>query len=252
MNPINLVAAKEWQALLKDQRGLIWLLAFSAVLSTFALLLVSNTELSLLDNAQVVYLMVGTITAAGAIIAVILGSDAFAGERERGTLVPLLTAPITSAQLLMGKAVGLLAAWGVMYVLALPYLWAVGAGGQNLIQVVAYLALFGTPVVIGFGYLAMALSAWTGSVITSLMTGLIILLFSAGGPLFLDPSLRDSAVGRALDMVNPFAGALNTYDSVIVDREFFSRQLPRLALVTLWLCITLMAARHAARKPCFR
>ncbi|MEI6972270.1 MAG: ABC transporter permease [bacterium] len=250
-NPIGLIAAKERRALLENQRGLAWLLAFSATLSAFALLLVSNTELSLLDNAQVVYLMVGTVTAAGAVIAVILGSDAFAGERERGTLVPLLTAPITPAQLLTGKAAGLLAAWGVMYVLALPYLWAVGAGGQNLLQAVVYLALFGTPVVLGFGYMAMTLSAWTGGVMTSLVGSLIALLFSIG-PLFLDPSLRDSAVGRALDMVNPFAGAINTYDAVIVDSETFSPQLPRLALVVIWLGLMLLAARHAARKPCFR
>jgi len=116
------IARKERQALLRNQRGLGWLLAFSAVLSAFALLLVSNTELSLLDNAQVVTMLAGTVTAAGAVIAAILGADAFAGERERGTLVPLLTAPISSAELLMGKALGLISAWGVMYLLALPYL----------------------------------------------------------------------------------------------------------------------------------
>jgi len=252
MNPIRLIAIKERQALLKDQRGLIWLLVFSIVLSTFSLLLISNTELSLLDNAQVVYLLIGTVTAAGAMISVILGSDAFAGERERGTLVPLLTAPITTAQLLVGKAVGLLTAWAVMYLLALPYLWAVGAGGQNLLQAILYLALFGTPVVLGFGALAMALSARTGSVLISLMTSMTLLLFSAGVPLFLDPSLRDSAIGKALDMINPFATALNTYDSVVVDSEAFSYQLLRLVLGVAWLCVTLIAARQAAHKPSFR
>lgn len=90
MNHIRLIAAKERQALLQNQRGLAWLLAYSAVLSGFALLLISNQELSLLDNAQVVYMMVGTVTTAGAVIAVILGSDAYAGEQERGTLIPLL------------------------------------------------------------------------------------------------------------------------------------------------------------------
>jgi ABC-type transport system involved in multi-copper enzyme maturation permease subunit len=251
MNPIHLLAAKETQSLLLNQRGLAWLLAFSVVLSAFALLLVSNNELSLLDNAQVVYMMVGTITAAGAVIALILGSDAFAGERERGTLVPLLTAPITPAQLLSGKVVGLIIAWGVMYVLGLPYLWAVGAGGQNLARAIVYLALFGTPVVLGFGYMAMALSARTGSVMTSLLGSLVVLLFSVS-PLLIGPGLRDSAVGRALDMVNPFAGALNTYDAVIVDSDPFTSQLPRLALVLVWLGLTFVAARRSARRPCFR
>ncbi|MCG6863203.1 MAG: ABC transporter permease subunit [Chromatiaceae bacterium] len=251
MSATTQIARKERGALLQDQRGLGWLLAFSGVLSAFALLLISNQELSLLDNAQVVYMLAGTVTAAGAVIAVILGADAFAGERERGTLVPLLIAPISTSELLMGKALGLVGAWALMYLLSLPYLWAVGAGGQNLVQAILYLALFGTPVVLGFGYLAMALSARSGSVLTSLLTGLILLLFTAS-PLLLGPGLRNSTIGKALDTVNPFSGALNTYDAVIIDSDPFLAQLPRLALVLAWLAIAFLAARRTARRPRFR
>lgn len=251
MNATALIAQNARAALLQNQRGLGWLLAFSGVLSAFALLLISNKELSLLDNAQVVYMMTGTVTAAGAVIAVILGADAFAGERERGTLVPLLTAPLSTGQLLMGKALGLVSAWGVMYLLSLPYLWAVGASGQNLLQAIVYLGLFGTPVVLGFGYLAMALSARSGSVLTSLLSSLIVLIFSAS-PLLIGPGLRNSTIGKALDAVNPFSGALNTYDAVIIDSDPFTTQLPRLILVLVWLGITFVAARYAARRPNFR
>ncbi len=251
MKPSSLIAQKERGALLQNQRGLAWLLAYSGILSAFALLLISNKELSLLDNAQIVYMMAGTVTAAGALIAVIMGADAFAGERERGTLVPLLTAPVSPAQLLMGKALGLVSAWLLMYLLALPYLWAVGAGGQNLLQAIFYLALFGTPVVLGFGYLAMALSARSGSVLSSMLTSLIVLLFSAS-PLLIGPGLRNSVIGKAIDAVNPFSGALNTFDSVIIDSAPFSGQLARLALVLIWLSITFLAARVTARHPNFR
>jgi hypothetical protein len=138
-----------------------------------------------------------------------------------------------------------------MVLLSLPYLWAVGAGGQNLRQAILYLALFGTPVALGFGYLAMALSARSGSVLTALLTTLIVLLFSAS-PLLIGPGLRNSAIGRALDAVNPFAGALNTFDSAIIDSDPFTAQLPRLALVLVWLAVTFLAARAAARRPRFR
>jgi len=251
MNASTLIAQKERRALLQNQRGLAWLLSFSGILSAFALLLISNKELSLLDNAQVVYMMAGTVTAAGALIAVIMGADAFAGERERGTLVPLLTAPLSPSQLLMGKAIGLASAWSLMYLLALPYMWAVGVGGQNLLQAILYLALFGTPVVLGFGYLAMALSARSGSVLSSMLSSLIILLFSAS-PLWIGPGLRNSAIGKAIDAVNPFSGALNTFDSVIIDSDPFVTQIPRLVLVIVWLAITFLAARTAARHSNFR
>jgi hypothetical protein len=79
MKPHWTIACKESAQMLRSQRGLLWLLAFSGLLSAFSLLLVSNAELSLLDNAQVVYMMSGTVLAAGALLTVILGSDAYAG-----------------------------------------------------------------------------------------------------------------------------------------------------------------------------
>lgn len=251
MNVNTLIARKELSALLQNQRGLAWLLAYAGILSAFALLLISNQELSLLDNAQVVYMMCGTVTAAGALIAVIMGADAYAGERERGTLVPLLTAPVSTDHLLLGKALGLATAWGIMYLLALPYLWSVGAGGQNLGQAAIYLGLFGTPVVLGFGYLAMALSARSGSVLSSLLTSMIALLFSAS-PLLIGPGLRNSAIGKALDAINPFSGALSTYDAVIIDSDPFVAQFGRLALVLVWLGLMFVIARMSARRPIFR
>jgi ABC-type transport system involved in multi-copper enzyme maturation permease subunit len=191
-------------------------------------------------------------TLEAAAIAGILGADAFAGERERGTLVPLFTAPIGTADLLMGKALGLIGAGVLMYLLALPYLWAVGAGGQNLAHAILYLALFSTPVVLGFGYLSMAISAGSESVLTALLTSVTVLLFCAN-PLLIGPWLRSSTIGKALHAVNPFSGTLNTFDAVIIDSDPFLSQLPRLALVLLgWLLATFLVARLAARRPAFR
>jgi ABC-type transport system involved in multi-copper enzyme maturation permease subunit len=250
MNMIGLIVRKESAQMVLSQKGLLWLLTFTGLLSAFSLLLVSNTELSLLDNAQVVYMMAGTVLAAGSLLAAILGSDTYAGEKERGTLVPLLCAPIAPGALLAGKAIGILAAWAVMLTASAPYLWAVGASGQNLGAAMLYLALFGTPVVLGFGYLAMALSARTASVMTSLLSTVTLLLLAAS-PLVIGPGLRGTVIGRILDAINPFAGALNTFDSVIIDSDPFSAQTARLFLVMVWLVLCLLAARHNATRPYF-
>ena len=244
------IAYKEIAQMLRSQRGLLWLLAFSGLLSAFSLLLVSNTELSLLDNAQVVYMMSGTVVAAGALLAAMLGSDAYAGEKERGTLVPLLCTPISAKILLTGKALGMLIAWGIMFIVATPYLWAVGASGQNLGAAVLYLALSGTPVVLGFGYLAMAMSARTGSVLASLLSTVTLLMLTAS-PLVIGPGLRGTIIGHVMDAVNPIAGALNTFDSVIIDSQPFSAQAGRLILVIAWLGLCLLAARRSASHPKF-
>jgi hypothetical protein len=245
------IAYKESAQMLRSQRGLLWLLAFSGLLSAFSLLLVSNTELSLLDNAQVVYMMSGTILAAGALLAAILGSDAYAGERERGTLVPLLCAPIAPNALLPAKLWGCsppgASCSGWRHPICGP--WARVA--RTSVRPYFTWPFFGTPVVLGFGYLAMALSARTGSVLTSLLSSLTLLMLAAS-PLLIGPGLRGSTIGRAIDAINPFAGALNTFDSVIIDSEPFSAQIARLLLVLVWLILCLIAARRSAVRPDFQ
>ena len=58
LNAIGLIARKEAGEIIVSPRGRGWLLAMVGALSGFSLLLVGSTELSLLDNAQVVYDMV--------------------------------------------------------------------------------------------------------------------------------------------------------------------------------------------------
>lgn len=247
MNATGLIARKEGGDLLLSLRGLGWLLTMAVVLSVFGLLLVGNTELSLLDNAQVVYDMGGIVTALGALLAVVVGTDAVAGERERGTIVSLLLTPASRNSILLGKLGGQAIAWMVMYAIALPYFWAVGSTGQNLVDGAVSVALLGTPVVLGFGFLAMGLGARLDSARSSLLTGLIVLLLSAS-PMLLGPSLRQSAIGRAFDAVNPFSGALNAYDAVIIDSQSIVAQAPHFAVTLVWLALTLwFAARGFSR-----
>ena len=247
MNAALEIARKEAGELLLSLRGRLWLLTLAAVLSCFALLLVSSTELSLLDNAQVVYDMLGITTALGALLAVLAGTDAVAGERERGSLLPLLLAPVSRGGLLAGKLGGQAAAWAMTLLLAAPYLWAVGSTGQNLAAGVVALLLLGTPVVLGFGCLALGLGARLGSARAALSVGLVALLL-LGSPLVIDASLRQSAIGRAFDAVNPFSAALNGYDAVVIDGEGAVAQLARAAAVLVWLGVTAGFAIRALRR----
>jgi hypothetical protein len=227
MSTASLIARKEAGELLLSQRGLAWLMAVAVALSAFGLLLVGDTELSLLDNAQVVYDMTGIVTALG--------------------LVPLLLTPASRDAILAGKLGGVAIAWAVMYALALPYLWAVGSTGQNLWQGVVLLALLGSPVVLGFGFLGMGLGARLASARAGLLIGLIALVLSAS-PLLLGPSLRQSAVGRAFDAVNPFSASVDAYDAVIIDSEAVFAQWPHLAVAAVWLALAFWLARSGVRR----
>ena len=247
MSPALLIARQEARELVLSPRGLGWLLAAAAALSGFALLLVGSKELSLLDNAQVVYDMLGIVTALGALLAVAAGTDAIAGERERGSLLPLLLAPVSRNGVLLGKIGGQAAAWAVMVVVALPYLWAVGSTGQNLIGGGVALLLLGTPIAVGFGLLALGLGARLGSARGTLMLGLVALLLSAS-PFLLGPSLMQSAAGRAFDAVNPLSAALGAYDAVVIDGQGALAQARHGLVALLWLAGTAAFAAAGIRR----
>jgi hypothetical protein len=95
------------------------------------------------------------------------------------------------------------------------------------------------------------LSARTGSVPASLMSTLTLLMLAAA-PLVIGPGLRGTVIGRAMDALNPFAGALNTFDSVIIDSEPFTAQSGRWVLVVVWLVVCLLVARRSAAHPEFK
>jgi len=247
MNRTVLLARKEAGELMLSLRGLTWLLAVAVALSVFGLLLVSNTELSLLDNAQVVYDMASIVTALGALLALVIGIDTVAGERERGSLVPLLLTPVSRDSILFGKLGGVAIAWIVIYALSLPYLWAVGSTGQNLIEGMVITAVLGSPVVLGFGFLGVALGCWHSSTRGALLTGLVALILSAS-PLLLGPSLRQSAVGRLFDALNPFSAAVNAYDAVMIDSQPYGLQNSHFLVAVIWLILTVWLARSGFRR----
>lgn len=247
MNPTLLIARKEAGDLLLSLRGLGWLMTATAALSIFGLLLVSNTELSLLDSATVVYDMAGIVTALGGLLALVMGIDTVAGERERGSLVPLLLTPASRDAIFAGKLGGIAVAWLTMYALALPYLWSVESSSRHLGQGMILLALPGSPVVLGFGLLGMALGSRLGSARSGLLTGLIAFLVSAS-PLLLGAGLRQSAIGRAFDSVNPFSAAVNAYDAVIIDIRPVVAQWSHITVAVVWLILMLWLARSSFRR----
>ncbi len=216
MSIFKTIMAKECREDIFAVRGMGLYLTAAMVLSAFGLLLVGNTELSLLDNAQAVYMMAGIILALAALIAVVRGSDAFAGERDRQTLEALLVTPVSGNELAAGKLAALMISWLFLYLLAVPYIWAVGSSGQNLLPALLYLFVTGTILIVIFGSLVLGLSARVRSFKGAMSSGLILFLFAAA-PVALGPSLRQSSVGLILDWLNPFAIAMNMLDAVIID-----------------------------------
>ena len=231
MNYLRVLIRKECIEDVFSARGFLLYVLWAMAFSIFSILLIANTELSLLDNAQAVYLMSGLNIALGLLMTVIRGSDGFAGERDRDTLETLLITPISGHSLAIAKLTGILFSWILLFIISVPYLWSVGSRGQNLGQSLAYLFFAGTSIVLGFGSLMLGLSACMRSFRGVLSTGVTIFLLCAI-PMVLGPSLRQSNIGKFFDWLNPFAVAMNMIDSVVIDSQGLVHQIIPLVVLT--------------------
>lgn len=129
---ILLIARKEVRDALRNR----WFLLYGAA---FAAMATALSQLSLGDMSTAGYAGFGR-TAAGLVNLVLLvvplmgltlGAQSIAGERERGTLATLLVQPVSRAEVLLGKYVGLALALGAALVLGfgLAAGWVAARGG---------------------------------------------------------------------------------------------------------------------------
>jgi ABC-2 type transport system permease protein len=114
----------------------------------------------------------------------------FAEERRSGTIEPLLTAPVTSAGVVMGKYAAVLTGYLAMWSPTLLYMWTVSSVGYVDWNVVgtSYLAV----VSVGAGYLAVGVltSCLTKSQLSAaLVSGMVIIamfIIGIGGEFILE------------------------------------------------------------------
>ena len=241
------IMRKEIRESVLTSKGFLWYILTSVILSVLSYLFLTNSELSLLDQGQMLYMIMNFVTALAILIGVVSGSDAFAGEIERGTLEALLLSPANKTELSAGKLAAVLMNWCIIFVISLPYLFVVGKGGQNLLSGIVYLAVLGTLLAIIFSTFAMGLSARIRSVKNSLIVSFLIFLL-AGSPIFLSAALRTTWFGMALDLVNPFADAINTFDSVVIDSQGFSYQTGRIAIICGYAFLSLLFLKRSVSR----
>lgn len=232
------IMQKEIRESIVTTKGFLWYVLTSVILSIMSYLFLTNNELSLLDQGQMLYMMMNFITALGILMGLVFGADAFAGEIERGTLEALFITPVNKTEIAMGKLGAALTNWGIIFIISLPYLFVVGKGEQNLLIGIVYLAILGTLLTIIFSAFSMGVSARIKSMKNSLIISFFVFLL-AGSPIFLSTALRKTWFGMILDLINPFADSINTLDSVVIDSQSFSYQAVRVAIIVGYTLLSL-------------
>ncbi len=141
----------------------------------------------------------------------------FAEERRSGTLEPLVTAPVTSAGIVLGKYAATLTTYGAMWLPTLLYVVVLARTGP--LDSGAVLASYLGVMVVGAGYLALGLlmSALTSSqLIALLLTTVVVLsLFILG--IFGEYFARDGTFLHDLSTHVSVWAQMNDFSSGVID-----------------------------------
>lgn len=221
------LARHEWQLILKEPRFLLPFLVTPILIlgiQAFAVFFhAAAAESEILSLARSLAMMLAVL---GPSMAVPLGADTFAGERERNTLEILLCLPVGPLSLFWGKVLG---------ILPLPVL--VGWAGQGLLLV---LTAFRMPV---------PAEHWVAALRPALLAPAVGAFFCSASALFSmgSETVRGAAQLSSLAMLAMFATVLGTQGRLYASTGYFAGMLAALALGSA-VCLAL-ARRRFLRLP---
>lgn len=230
-------------------RGSAWIIAAAVIFSLVAYLLLTDKELSLLDQGEMLFTLSEVILTLGIIMSAVSAASTISTEIESGTFESLLLTPVTHRQIAIQKTLSIITIWGILFLVSIPYLIAVASGTNLAISAVIYVGLYGTLLVTGISMMSVAISWRLRSSKNSIMTTLMIVLILLAPPLFFGTSLIKTDFGLALENINPFSHAANSLDSVLVDNEqSLSQQIshiwPVISFTLICALIFILATKH--------
>jgi ABC-2 type transport system permease protein len=152
------------------------------------------------------------------VFAPVLTMRLLAEERHTGTLEPLLTAPITTAHVVLGKYLAALVFWIALWIPTLLYVWITSQFGS--VDMGAVLSSYIGVIGIGLYYMAigLAMSALAKNQIVAAMLTFMVLagMFAVGLLSFIDAF---AAHRDAIDYISLW-GHMQSFSKGIVDSRF--------------------------------
>lgn len=199
-------------------KGFLWLFVVSLLFSGMTYSIVTVKELSLLAQTEVMVTMGKIIIGVGLLITLMLAAMSFSTEKEQSTIESLMLTPISGLQLAVGKLIGVLVMWWMIFLLAIPYVVVLSTGTTMLLPMIGFLLLAGTAVVFFYTTFAISLSILMGSSKNAMITSLVFFLITAL-PAFLSTVMKKVGFGMILERISPLSNVINLMKGVIINRQ---------------------------------
>ncbi len=246
------ICLKEIKAELYTWKSLTWLLLTSLIFSVTSYLLLTNKELSLLDQTELMWLLGKIIIGVALLVVTIDASSSITSEFEKETAESLFLTPLSIKDFILGKLLALLSLWGVLYVVAIPYVYVASLSSKLFFPFLGYIALLGTLGVIGFTLLIFAISFLYRSSKNTLTTSLIFLL-ALSIPALFSTTLKNNTPAQILSHINPVDSIFASLDNVLVDYQTSLTQnwiyiVPLIAFCLIGLILLIFSVRFFKKK----
>jgi ABC-2 type transport system permease protein len=211
---------RELQELWIGGKALTLLLVFSVLLGIETYVMASNSELSLMPPKEMVYETLKVAISVSLFLGIIIGADAFSGERERSTMEALLLTPTSRRQIAVGKFLAGVTIWPAALIFTLPYMYVLAQGDEVFGQATIWGAALGSiiaPAMVGLG---MLVSYWCNSNKNSyfITLGIFLLLLL---PVQLPGRAQTGFAGQFLQWFNPIAAQYHFLSKVLVNNRTF-------------------------------
>jgi ABC-2 type transport system permease protein len=234
-----LVLRRELVELWLGGRLLVLLILFSVLMSATAIMREIESQTSIIPPAEMVFLTLLSAISFGVLLSLIVGADSISGDRERGTLEPLLLSPVSRLGIVGAKYLAALSPWPVALLLSIPYVVVLGKADRILGPALLWTFGIGTLLAMAFAGFGVLVSMWSRSNRTSLFVCLLVYL------LFLIPTqfpgeAQKGALGYALQQVDPMQATSEFLEKFIVNNRHPSERYTY--LVSTIVAATVIAA----------
>jgi ABC-2 type transport system permease protein len=253
---IGLIWWKEVRAVLYTWKSVLWLLIASLGLSFTSYVLLTDKELSLLDQTELLWLLSKIILGIAFLIVTIDASAIITSEFEHETAESLFLSPLKLRDIIVGKLLAELTLWAALLVVAIPYIVVTSAGTRLAPAFAGYVGLLGTLGVAALVMVVFGISLLFRSSRNTLTTSLVILLALAVPALF-SSTLKISSAGQWFSRINPLDNIFSALDNVLVDYQLSLGQnakylLPVIVFTLLALGFMILAARSFKKQGVVR
>ena len=235
-----LVFRREFLDLWTGGKVIILLVLFAAVMSVTSVLRELESKLSLIPPTEMIFLTILAAISFGLFVGMVIGADTISGERERATLEPLLLAPGTRRQIVLGKFLAAMSPWPVTVLLSLPYVIVLARGDKALGEALLLGTYLGGVLAVAFTGFGMIVSIWSRSNRTSLFVSLVVYL------IFLIPTqwpgnAQKGDLGYLVQQLDPMQASSEFLEKVIVNNRTVAEKAPYLYAAILSAVLVLVA-----------